>query len=135
MSCAAAARPPPLTRWSPVRALSRQAQAGDPRLAIVSSRPGRTRSSNRFLINGAYVLVDLPGYGYAASAGRGERDRWHAATRDFLTSRPTVAAALLLVDASLPPKALDVDGARWLALEVQARVVERRERRAWREDI
>lgn len=34
-------------------------------LAVTSSRPGRTREINIFLINNSLHLIDLPGYGYA----------------------------------------------------------------------
>ena len=33
--------------------------------ARVSNTPGRTREINFFKVNGAFVFVDLPGYGYA----------------------------------------------------------------------
>jgi GTP-binding protein len=35
------------------------------KLAIVSALPGRTQGVNVFLINEAYYLIDLPGYGFA----------------------------------------------------------------------
>jgi len=37
-------------------------------LAITSSFPGRTREINLFLINDAFYLLDLPGYGYAKAS-------------------------------------------------------------------
>jgi GTP-binding protein len=38
------------------------------KLAIVSNMPGRTREINFFLVNDAFYLVDLPGYGYAKAS-------------------------------------------------------------------
>ena len=35
------------------------------KLAMTSSTPGKTLLINHFLINNAWYLVDLPGYGYA----------------------------------------------------------------------
>src|SRR5258705_6267003 len=35
------------------------------KLARVSNTPGRTREVNFFRVNDQFVLVDLPGYGYA----------------------------------------------------------------------
>ena len=35
------------------------------KFARVSNTPGRTREINFFKVNGTFVLVDLPGYGYA----------------------------------------------------------------------
>ncbi len=38
---------------------------GNRKLALTSSKPGKTRLVNHFLINREWYLVDLPGYGYA----------------------------------------------------------------------
>ena len=38
---------------------------GRKKLARVSKTPGRTREINFFRVNDAFVLADLPGYGYA----------------------------------------------------------------------
>src|SRR5256885_9950471 len=35
------------------------------KMARVSNTPGRTREVNFFRVNNAFILVDLPGYGYA----------------------------------------------------------------------
>ena len=35
------------------------------KLAITSSKPGRTQAINHFIINESWYLVDLPGYGFA----------------------------------------------------------------------
>ncbi len=35
------------------------------KLAKTSQKPGKTRLVNYFLLNGAFYLVDLPGYGFA----------------------------------------------------------------------
>ena len=51
-------------------------------LAMVSKTPGKTRCINHFLINGAWYLVDLPGYGYA----RQSKDTvlsWNKFTREY----------------------------------------------------
>ena len=38
------------------------------KLAKTSSRPGKTKLINHFLINKEWHLVDLPGYGYARAS-------------------------------------------------------------------
>ena len=38
---------------------------GNRKLALTSSTPGKTKLVNHFLINGAWYIVDLPGYGFA----------------------------------------------------------------------
>lgn len=83
-------------------------------LAMVSKTPGKTRCINHFLINGAWYLVDLPGYGYARTS-KGNVVEWNRFTREYFTERETLVTVLLLVDASIPPMALDVSCAAWFA--------------------
>jgi len=68
------------------------------RLAKVSKTPGKTRSVNFFEVQGdpPFVLVDLPGYGFAARSG-GELELWRRLIeRYFRSSR--VSLVLQLVD-------------------------------------
>ncbi|KAL4423508.1 hypothetical protein ABPG77_003641 [Micractinium sp. CCAP 211/92] len=83
-------------------------------LAMVSKTPGKTRCINHFLINGAWYLVDLPGYGYARTS-KGNVVEWNRFTREYFTERETLVTVLLLVDASIPPMALDISCAAWFA--------------------
>ncbi|KAJ9525443.1 hypothetical protein QJQ45_003158 [Haematococcus lacustris] len=46
---------------------------GQERLANVSSKPGRTRVINHYLVNRRYCLVDCPGYGSVPPAGQAGR--------------------------------------------------------------
>ena len=48
--------------------------AGQKRLAKTSADPGRTRLVNYFDF-GAFLLADLPGYGYAA-VSKAEKEKW-----------------------------------------------------------
>jgi hypothetical protein len=81
---------------------------------MVSKTPGKTRCINHFLINGAWWLVDLPGYGYARTS-KGNVVEWNRFTREYFTERETLVTVLLLVDASIPPMALDLACAAWFA--------------------
>ena len=38
------------------------------KLAKISGTPGKTQTINHFLVNDAWYLVDLPGYGYAKAS-------------------------------------------------------------------
>src|SRR5690606_3955685 len=40
--------------------------SGRKKLAKTSGTPGKTQTINHFMINDAWYLVDLPGYGYAS---------------------------------------------------------------------
>jgi GTP-binding protein len=70
-------------------------------LARTSSTPGCTRELVTFevkTVDGAIVsLVDLPGYGYAKRS-KTERAAWAGFIEDYLLTRVSLAAVLLLVD-------------------------------------
>jgi GTP-binding protein len=67
-------------------------------LARVSNTPGRTQQINFFDLGGRLMLVDLPGYGYAA-AGRSKVEAWSALIALYLKGRPTLRRLCLLIDA------------------------------------
>jgi GTP-binding protein len=71
-------------------------------LVRTSSTPGSTRQINLFEArarDGArFHLVDLPGYGFAKRS-KSERATWAATIEDYVASRPTLAAVVLIVDA------------------------------------
>ncbi|HJQ85199.1 MAG TPA: ribosome biogenesis GTP-binding protein YihA/YsxC, partial [Candidatus Binatia bacterium] len=66
-------------------------------LARTSATPGRTRQLNFFLVNEAFVLVDLPGYGFAVGDEE-ERRAWAPLVETYLRERPTLRGVLLVVD-------------------------------------
>jgi GTP-binding protein len=82
-------------------------------LAKVSDTPGKTKLINFFVINGAWSLVDLPGYGYA-EVGRQRRFEFNEAVADFLSTRRNVRCVFVLIDSRLPPQQIDLDFLRWL---------------------
>lgn len=83
-------------------------------LAKVSATPGRTRLINFFLINNAYFLVDLPGYGFA-KAGKKDRSNLESAISGYLLERPSLYNTLVLIDSRLPPQKIDLEFVAWLA--------------------
>jgi GTP-binding protein len=85
---------------------------GSKGLARISSTPGKTRSINFYRCRSSFLLVDLPGFGYAK--GKNERREWQKLVDQYFTSRPQVALVIHLVDARMPPTALDVQFAEWL---------------------
>jgi GTP-binding protein len=82
-------------------------------LAKVSGTPGKTQLMNFFLINGAWSLVDLPGYGYA-KVGREQRADFNESVADYLAQRPKLRRVFVLLDSRLPPQAIDLDFIQWL---------------------
>ncbi len=82
-------------------------------LARTSSQPGKTRSANFYLINEAFYLVDLPGYGYAKTS-QSERNRFSRLVGEYLESRRPLKLVLQVVDLRHPPTALDQAMFRYL---------------------
>jgi GTP-binding protein len=82
-------------------------------LAKVSDAPGKTKLINFFVINGAWCLVDLPGYGYA-EVGRQRRLEFNEAVAGFISSRRNLRHVFVLIDSRLPPQPIDLEFLRWL---------------------
>jgi GTP-binding protein len=82
-------------------------------LAQVSDTPGKTRLLNFFVINGAWCLVDLPGYGYA-EVSQQRRFDFNEAVARFLAERANLRGVFVLIDSRLPPQTIDVDFLHWL---------------------
>lgn len=70
--------------------------------ARVSRTPGRTREINFFRVNEAFVLVDLPGYGYARVA-KERRAEWRPLIEGYLKGSPNLRGLVLLLDARRDP--------------------------------
>lgn len=78
-------------------------------LARTSQTPGRTQQLNFFNIDQTFMLVDLPGYGYA-KASKGKRYSWMGLTKDYLCGRPTLRRVFLLIDSRRDkPNADDIE--------------------------
>jgi len=67
-------------------------------LARVSHTPGRTQQINFFDLAGRLMLVDLPGYGYAAAQKRLVAN-WNKLIEHYLKGRAGLRRVLLLIDA------------------------------------
>ena len=77
-------------------------------IARTSNTPGKTRELNFYLVDDAFYLVDLPGFGYA-KVSKKERARWGALIGRYLTEREPLRLVLHLVDSRHPPTSLDED--------------------------
>ena len=75
-------------------------------LARTSNTPGRTQELIFFGGAGRLVLVDLPGYGYAAAA-KSKVAAWTKLIHEYLRGRATLARVYLLVDARHGLKEVD----------------------------
>ena len=85
---------------------------GKKNLAKTSSSPGKTQTINHFLVDGAWYLVDLPGYGYAR-ASKTIRKEFPYLIRDYLLHRRTLACLFVLIDCRHKPLENDRDFITW----------------------
>lgn len=81
-------------------------------LAKVSSTPGKTKLINHFLVNDEWMLVDLPGYGYAKIA-KTEREKWETMIRSYLTKRKNLMLTFILLDSRIELKKSDKEMINW----------------------
>jgi GTP-binding protein len=80
--------------------------AGKSSLAKTSSTPGKTKLINYFLINKKFLLVDLPGYGYA-QVSKCEQGNWGDFLDEYLKSSPNLKCVYLLLDVRRTPTVQD----------------------------
>ena len=78
--------------------------AGSSKLAKTSAAPGRTRLINYFDF-GAFVLADLPGYGFA-KVSKEEKEKWSRLLEEFFATQK-ITLLLSLVDIRHEPTADD----------------------------
>lgn len=80
---------------------------GRKKLAVTSSKPGKTKLINHFLIDKSWYLVDLPGYGYAVTS-KSERRRFEKMIKGYIHKRANLINVFVLVDLNVPPQELDL---------------------------
>jgi GTP-binding protein len=82
-------------------------------LARTSSTPGKTQSINFYRIEGSFLLVDLPGFGYA-KAGKLAARQWKILIERYFRSRSAIVLVIQLIDSRMPPTSLDLQLSGWL---------------------
>lgn len=75
--------------------------------ARVSQKPGKTQGINFYIVNNAFYLVDLPGYGYA-EVSKELKKQWSANIETYLNTSEYLIGAILLVDIRHKPTDDDV---------------------------
>jgi GTP-binding protein len=70
--------------------------------ARVSRTPGRTREINFFRINNGFVLVDLPGYGYAR-VSKEKKAGWKPLIESYMRRTTQLRGIVLLLDIRREP--------------------------------
>jgi len=82
-------------------------------LVKTSGTPGKTRAINFFMVNQRFLLVDLPGYGYA-KVPREIQASWRPMVETYLQQRHTLRAVVHIVDLRHPPTVQDQQLRDWL---------------------
>ena len=80
--------------------------------ARVGAAPGKTIHIKYFKIDGAFYLVDLPGYGYA-KVSKSERDRWGKLMETYFAHPELMTMGVMIVDSRHKPTADDCTMAQW----------------------
>lgn len=86
---------------------------GKKSLAMTSATPGKTMLINHFLINDAWYLVDLPGYGYA-QRGKDSRIQLKKIIESYILKRESMVNLFLLIDSRHKPQKIDKEFMEWL---------------------
>jgi GTP-binding protein len=84
------------------------------KMAKTSGQPGKTQLINHFLIDKAWYLVDLPGYGYARTS-KSNRFEWTKFISQYLERRENLYNVFVLLDCRLEPQKIDVNFMEWCA--------------------
>jgi len=78
-------------------------------LVKTSSRAGKTRTANIFVVNNKFYFTDLPGYGFAKMGKELKKDldsliSWYAEEK-----RDSIKKVVLIVDSKIGPQQSDID--------------------------
>lgn len=84
------------------------ALTGRKKLAYVGSTPGKTQLLNFFEIDGRWILVDVPGYGYA-KLSQAQLRQLGKMMDEYFGEREQIAGVVSLVDARHAPSEDDLD--------------------------
>lgn len=84
------------------------AMTGKKKLAYVGSTPGKTQLLNFFDIDSQWMLVDVPGYGYA-KLSQAQLKKLGKMMDDYFGERENIACVISLIDARHAPSEDDLD--------------------------
>lgn len=83
------------------------------KLSKISSKPGKTKLINHFMINDNLFFVDLPGYGWAKASKR-DREKWGKMINEFLLKSKKIVLVFILIDIRLKPQKIDINFINYL---------------------
>ncbi len=71
-------------------------------LAHTSSKPGKTQTLNFYCVNNSFYLIDVPGYGYAATDKK-TQTKFGMMIEEYLEKRDNLKRVFLLIDFRMKP--------------------------------
>ncbi len=83
------------------------------KLAKTAAKPGKTQLINHFLIDDAWYMVDLPGYGYA-QLSESTRKQFQKMIQDYILKRENLVCLFVLIDSRHKPLRIDLEFMEWL---------------------
>lgn len=81
-------------------------------LAQTSQKPGKTRAIYHYIVDKAWYMVDLPGYGYS-KVSKKERFNFGRLIKDYLLQRTNLVCLFVLIDIRHFPQKNDLEFMRW----------------------
>lgn len=82
-------------------------------LAKTSATPGKTMLINHFAIDNQWMIVDLPGYGYAQRS-KEDRAKLEKMIKGYILNREQMINLFVLIDGRHNPQRIDVEFMDWL---------------------
>lgn len=83
------------------------AVCGRKNIARTSSKPGKTVNLNFYNIDEQFLMVDVPGYGYAKQSKK-DREKWGQLIESYLAEREELQAVVQLIDLRHKPTQDDI---------------------------
>lgn len=80
---------------------------GRKNIARTSSKPGKTVTLNFYDIDDQFIMVDVPGYGYAKQSKK-DREKWGQLIESYLAERQELQAVVQLIDLRHKPTEDDI---------------------------
>ncbi len=80
---------------------------GRKNFARTSSKPGKTQTLNFYLVNNAFYLIDVPGYGYS-NVSKEKNHKMGLMIEEYIKSRGNLSHVFLLIDYRHKPSEDDI---------------------------
>jgi len=85
-------------------------------LARTSQNPGKTQSINFYNVEDNFILVDLPGFGFA-KASKTSRQDWQKLIYEYIRYRNNLKFVAVMIDSRIEPMERDLAFIEWLENE------------------